>query len=128
MCGLAYNFAEKLMHCVVWGALALALWYFVGPTPAQAQLNEKFEQDGWSDRLQELVRVEVAPQTIWATGRGPQTGAQGRRRIREQGTKFRDADGNTRVRIIDYTHDDGTSFRAVRMLRDDAGTQWDVAQ
>jgi hypothetical protein len=85
---------------------------------SQARLNEKHVQENWVDRLQTLRRV-LCGDTTWAVG------ARGSR-VREVRTRYKDADGNTRAFIIDYTHDDDSRVQAVRMLRDDDGTQWDV--
>lgn len=81
-------------------------------------MNDKFDADGWGARLAGLTQV-LAGDYTWAMGRNPP-------RVREVRKRYKDADGNTRLFIIDYTLDDGSTSRAVRMIRDDAGTQWDV--
>ena len=88
-------------------------------TLSQADLNQKYEREGWANQMQNWARV-AAGDTSWATG------ARGQR-IREVHSRYRDDDGNTMAYIIDYTHADGTTTKAVRMLRDDHGVQWGVA-
>ena len=86
-------------------------------TLSQPELNAKFDQDGWAERLQNWTRVPSGD-TAWT--------AQAKPFRREVLTKYKDDEGNTRVFLIDYTLHDGTQRRAVRMLRDDAGVQWDA--
>lgn len=76
----------------------------------QDQLNVKFTDEGWGARLAAWTRVPLVERDY---AHGP--------RVRERGAKYRDQDGNTRAIIFDYTHDDGRTVRAVRMLRDDTG-------
>jgi len=87
-------------------------------TLSRADLNDKFQVEGWAARFDAWIRVPAGDYT-WAIGRQPP-------RVREVRNRYRDVDGNTRAFVIDYTNDDGTHVRAVRMLRDDDGVQWDV--
>jgi len=85
----------------------------------QAEMNQKFVQENWQIRCANFI-PEVHT-TDWDA-------AITRRDLtRERKTKYRDADGNTRIVIIDYTRQDGSTSQAVRCIRDDAGVKWDVA-
>lgn len=87
----------------------------------QQAMNDKFTNEGWDAMLQNWA---VSRETKEWDPNHPLRRALSL--VHETQFRYRDGDGNTRAFIIDYRQVDGTERRAVRMLRDDAGTQFDV--
>jgi hypothetical protein len=76
----------------------------------QAELNTKFDTDGWASRLAGCQSAQIEDQE-WAP-------VPGRINVQKRGRKYFDDDGNTMAVIMEYRHADGTLHRAVRMLRE----------
>jgi hypothetical protein len=87
----------------------------------QEAINQKFTDEDWEGRLQNWALVTARRE--WDPEH-PLRRAQ--RRVSETRHRYKDGDGNTRAFIIVYRHVDGTEERAVRMLREDNATQYDV--
>ena len=87
----------------------------------QEALNQKFTDEGWDGRLQNWTLTSDTRE--WDPSHPTRRAL---RLVRETRCRYKDADGNTRVFIIDYRHVDDTQRRAVRMLREDDGSQYDV--